>query len=340
MNKPLVSIVVVTLNRREELTEAVESLRWQTYSNTEIIVVDNGSSDGTQQMVKESFPDVRLVELDRNTGAYHGRNVGVDASRGKLVFFLDDDATLEKEAIAEIVGRFSREDRLGVIVCKLVSAGSHVLDMGPHFSAESAENEFYLGDMALEGATAIRRDVFESVGGWPAHYFRQYVGKDLSYRIIDAGYHILYFPRATAFHKESALGNMSRSQIEKQKMFYKIRNQLWISWKYLPPARAALESVVKITYHFGEALKMRAVGPYLKGLGAAAISMPRIILKERRPVSSSTVAQIDYMAYGGVITQAEMLASLRPIPFRTLLWRKLVTLLSRERNRSLSEKPR
>jgi len=330
MNSPLVSLIVVTLDRKQEVAEAIESLQQQTFGNTEIIVVDNGSTDATPQMIKEKFPGVRLVELGQNTGPYHGRNVGVGISRGDIIFFMDDDATLEKSSIASIVERFAQEEALGVIVCKLVNANSGELDprLRSYVTAD-LDGEHYMGDMVAEGATAMRKNVFEQVGRWPAHYFRQAVGRDLSYRIIDAGYNILYLPLATVYHKESPIGGTSRKSIERNKMYYLVRNQLWITWKYLPVYRAVLESIVKISYHLGDSLRKGALIPYTRGVAAALFTLPRVIMKDRRPVSRKTLAKIDYLGYGGVITQAEMLETLPPLSLRTIFWRKLLTLVGR-----------
>lgn len=330
MNNPLISLIVVTLNRREDVAEAIDSLRQQTYGNTEIIVVDNGSNDGSQAMIKEHYSEVRLVELGQNTGPYHGRNVGVGISRGDIIFFMDDDATLEKSSIANIVERFSKEEALGVIVSKLVNANSGEMDprLRSYVTAD-LDNEHYMGDMVAEGATAMRKNVFEQVGCWPAHYFRQAVGRDLSYRIIDAGYNILYLPLATVYHKESPIGGTTRETIEREKMYYLVRNQLWITWKYLPVYRAVLESIVKVCYHFGDSLRKGALIPYARGVAAALFTLPRIILKERRPVSKKTLAKIDYLGYGGVITQAEMLETFHPLSLRTIFWRKLLALVGK-----------
>jgi len=327
---PQVSVVVVTRNRRNDLEEAIESLRQQTYDKIEIVVVDNGSGDGTVEMLKNGAPDVKLIELGRNTGAYHARNVGTCATHGEILFFLDDDATLEKNSLKLIVDRFSVEETLGVVICKLIQGGSGV-PQAYLFSplGGTLDVECYLGDMVAEGATAIRRDVFEDAGRWSAHYFRAHVGKDLSFRIIDGGHNITYLPSAIVYHKESPLDNFSRQQIEREKMFYMMRNQLWIVWKYLPLPRAGAESVVKIAYYFVNSIRSGSFFPYLRGLVAAFITMPRIFLKERKPVSKSTLSKIDYLTYGKLITHQDMLDTFVPLSYMAVLSARIIGLFSR-----------
>lgn len=325
MSNPLVSAIVVTLNRRGDLMEAIESLRQQTYGNIEIIVVDNGSNDGTPQMVKESFPEARLVELDRNTGPYHGRNVGAAASKGDILFFLDDDATMERDSLSEIVARFDVEEDLGVIICKLIETRTgrpdpNALDPRLYNGViNPRECEFYLGDIVAEGITAIRTEVFEKVGRWPAHYFRASVGKEISYRIIDAGYNMIWFPKAIAYHKSSPIGGISREQIEREKTFYRTRNLLWIYWTHMPVARAMFESGITVTYYFFDSIRNRVFLFYVKGLLAALSSMPKLLRTERKPISKKALAKIDYLKYGILVTDSAALDNIVPIPFTKVL---------------------
>jgi glycosyltransferase involved in cell wall biosynthesis len=327
-NHPQVSVVVVTRNRRSDLEEAIESLRQQTYDNIEIVIVDNGSVDDTVAVLREHYADIQLVTLEQNTGPYHGRNVGAAASQGDILFFLDDDTSMERTAVAEIVDRFTKQPALGVIVGRII-----VIDTGETvlFSKlmTSPDQECYLGDMVAEGITAIRRDLFDLVGRWPAHYFRAQVGKDLSYRVIEAGYNILYLPTAIGYDKASPLGDFSRKQIEMQKTFYVVRNQLWITWKYLPLPRAAGESIAKICYYFWESLRNRALHLYVGGLVAALVTMPRILLRERRPVSRKTLQKIDYLSYGALVTNPAMLESFTPLSVRVVISRKMAALFSK-----------
>lgn len=329
---PKVSVIVVTHNRREDLGEAIESLCQQTYSNIEIIVVDNGSSDGTCSMVREKFAGAKLIELRKNTGPYEGRNIGVATSEGDILFFLDDDATLETGSIAGIVDRFSMEKDLGVIVCKLIEANTGVLDPRLYYNVTSHfDGEFYLGDMVAEGATAIRRQVLEEVELWPAHYFRAGIGREISYRIIDSGYNMIYFPGAIVYHKESHLGEHSREQIEREKIFYRTRNLLWITWKYMPLPRALVESLIKVTYCFFESIQNGAFPFFVKGLVAAISGMPRLLKMERSPVSAETLAKIDYLGHGNIVTDLEALGRIAPTGLRSVMLNRFKFLVSNTR---------
>ena len=89
-----VSYVVVTMNRCAEVVRCLRSLQAHTYPDTEIIVVDNQSSDGTARVVAEQFPEARLLISTENLGAAGGRNLGIEAARGDICVFIDADAEL------------------------------------------------------------------------------------------------------------------------------------------------------------------------------------------------------------------------------------------------------
>ena len=93
---PLVSIQIVTWNRRDELARCLESALAQTYKNIEIVVVDNASTDDSAQMVGQEFPNVRLVRVEKNLGCPSGRNFGFAHCRGKYIYLLDDDGWLKE----------------------------------------------------------------------------------------------------------------------------------------------------------------------------------------------------------------------------------------------------
>jgi glycosyltransferase involved in cell wall biosynthesis len=131
MDIPLVSVLIVTWNRKEDVLETVRSVYEQEYRNFEIVVVDNGSSDGTVENVRQVFPVVKVVALDRNMGISSGRNAGIRVARGDIIFCLDSDASLAPDTLTNLVLRFQAEPELGVINSKIINAYTRELDRGP-----------------------------------------------------------------------------------------------------------------------------------------------------------------------------------------------------------------
>src|SRR5262245_41093734 len=116
---PFVSILIVTWNRREELARAIQSALVQTYPAKEIVVVDNASTDGTDQMVRQQFPTVRMVVAPRNLGCPSGRNFGLQQCAGEYVFMLDDDGWLQEDAVALCVQRAEAHPSTAVVMAKV-----------------------------------------------------------------------------------------------------------------------------------------------------------------------------------------------------------------------------
>src|SRR4051794_19397133 len=91
--EPTVSVLIVNWNRQDYIKETLSQLRKQPYPGMEILVVDNGSTDGTQDMITSEFPEVRLLRLEKNVGQCTGLNIGLENARAEIVISLDNDAT-------------------------------------------------------------------------------------------------------------------------------------------------------------------------------------------------------------------------------------------------------
>ena len=94
-NFPLLSIIIVNLNRKKDLLNCLKSIFSQIYKHYEILLIDNGSSDGSAEAVEEKFPEVRIFKTNKNLGTSYTRNAGVNFSKGDLIWFLDSDVYLE-----------------------------------------------------------------------------------------------------------------------------------------------------------------------------------------------------------------------------------------------------
>jgi len=220
-----IGVVVLTMGTRmRELSRALDSMLAQRDVDLDIVVVGNGwEPTGLPQ-------GVRGVGLPENRGIPAGRNAGAAAVTGDLLFFLDDDAWVpDTRFLATVQERFARDPRLGLLQPRVVDpAGApapgrwvprlRVGDPGRPGPATSL----------WEGATAIRRSVFDAAGGWPAEFFYAHEGIDLVWRVWDAGYVAWYAGDLIVHHP--VIDPLRHSE------FYRMnaRNRVWLARRNLP----------------------------------------------------------------------------------------------------------
>ena len=182
---PHFGVVVLTMGQRpEDLRRGLESVLAQEGVTTDIVVVGNG-------WVPDDLPDgVRGHALPENVGIPAGRNAGVPRVSGELLFFLDDDASLSGgDTLARFAALFRERPEVGLIQPRVLdpdgrpAPGRWVPRLRTGDPAEpSAATSLW------EGAVAIRRELFEQVGGWPAPFFYAHEGIELCWRVWDAGF--------------------------------------------------------------------------------------------------------------------------------------------------------
>jgi GT2 family glycosyltransferase len=230
--QPLVSIVIVTWNRVNEVVKCINSALNQTYSPIEVLVVDNASTDETLQTIKMLYPQVRIIRLHRNVGCPEGRNIGFSNAKGDILFALDDDGWLEKQAIEKIVGRFNVKPTVGVIQAKILDGRKNPI------------KSCYMYEFS-GGASAIKREVIDKAGYYPHDFFRQGEESDLAIRILEAGYDIIYYPDAMMYHKPSKICRQGKNKI----LRYQIINSTRVAVKYYPLFYLFLFIICKWTLH-------------------------------------------------------------------------------------------
>lgn len=224
---PLVSILIITWNRKNDVLETLQSTYEQSYPCFEIILVDNGSIDGTVQAVAAQYPDVRILALDHNLGIA-ARNNGIEIAQGEFILCLDSDATLGSESLMHMVRRFQADPKIGVINSKIVNAYTLLLDGGPGWSYSEIDkedqDEEFLSFSFSEGGAGIRRSVFDEVGPFWEPLFFGCEGLEFSLRVLDAGYDILYFPPSIVYHRNAEQARIDGGQ--RDTLFF--RNFLFI----------------------------------------------------------------------------------------------------------------
>ena len=187
----IVSVCLVTRNRRDLLMNALKSLESQTHPVSEVIVVDNASTDGSVSAMKGDFPDVRIIRLHENKGCPPARNIAMVNATSDFIANLDDDGIFSSEAIEMALGVFRKFPRTGIVMMDIVenekSRSPNVSDgqLLPVFSA---------------GCSIIRSSVLEECGYFDDHIFRQGEEYDLSIRVFQVGWEIRFSKDAKMFH--------------------------------------------------------------------------------------------------------------------------------------------
>jgi GT2 family glycosyltransferase/2-phospho-L-lactate transferase/gluconeogenesis factor (CofD/UPF0052 family) len=228
---PLVSVLMLAWNRKDEVEIGLREMRKLNYPNVEFVVVDNGSVDGTAQMVYENFPEANVVRLHKNTGMT-GYNVGLATARGKYVIMLDDDSHLAPDAVSKMVKIWELDENqdVGAMAFRVINPinGSLVTHLWEERLGEvEPGREREITSFAACGA-AVRRDMLDEVGYFDDDFFLYATEDDLSIRIWDAGHKIVYEPRCLSYHRESGLmRNWKRYG-------FGFRNATWFNIKHLP----------------------------------------------------------------------------------------------------------
>ena len=236
-----VSVVVLTYNRRDEVLITLDRLQASLAGDLPIpvIVVDNGSPDGTAQAIRERFPDVTVVASNRNLGAA-GRNLGVDRVQTPYVAFCDDDTCWEPGAIQRAVDILERNSRIAVVNARVLVGPDGRPDATCEAMADSplgmvGEHKVLLGFMA--GACVMRTKYFRAVGGY---WQRLFIGGEETLMALDfasRGWHMVYAPEVVTRHLPSPNRNAG------QRRHLLVRNAIWTAWMRLPVASAWQESM-------------------------------------------------------------------------------------------------
>ncbi|HQP91524.1 MAG TPA: glycosyltransferase family 2 protein [Candidatus Omnitrophota bacterium] len=257
------SIIIASWNRRQELVNSIEKLERQAFKDFEVIVVDNGSEDGTAGLIGSNYPRVKLVRSEINLGS-DAYNVGFKYADGQYIIFMDNDAFFKEDAL-ERADYFFKVKKADILAFNVIDINNGVSETGPL----EKDACFFHG-----AAVAIERHIIEKLGGYDSRYFIMHTDLELSTRYLNNGYKILYDKDTIAFHSRS-----SRSRLGKEALFYSSRNALFYYWTYYPFPYALLLSVRELFYGLSRSFKEKAFFSFFNGFLKGAVSIP--FLKKR-----------------------------------------------------------
>ena len=282
---PRVAVVVITHQRREELLLAVSRLL-ELPERPHVVVVDNGSTDGTADAVRERFPQVDLIASRANLGAV-GRNVGVGRLDTPYVAFCDDDTWWDAGSLRTAADALEAHPRLAVVTARIiVEPGGREDPIVPELRDSPVRGADWLPGPALgsflAGASVLRRDAFTAVGGFSERLWLGGEEELMAGDLAASGWELCYLPALTVHHQASVARDPHRRRRDG------IRNTLWTTW-LRRPVRPALRR----TLHVLRTVPRDRVTA--RGLLAAAGGIPWV-LRERRvlpPCAEARFAALD-----------------------------------------------
>lgn len=291
-------MIIPTWDGADLLRPALISLRRQTFTGFETIVVDNGSRDATPSMLAAEFPEVQVVRFPENRGFAPAVNAGLRAARGEVLALMNNDVEADPGWLAALVGALERHPDAGFVASKMLSARDpsridsawdamglapfnvgHGEPDGPRF----AEGRYVLS--ACAGAAAYRKSFFDRVGLFDEGFFAWFEDVEIGIRGQLAGLRCWYEPAAVVHH----LGSATAARMPDRKIVLLIRNNLTLFFQTMPLARAIAWGPVVLLWpwldpiFYGRPLRLTA-----RGWFAFWACVPRLLRNRRRIYARTT----------------------------------------------------
>ena len=240
-----VSVVIPNFNGIAFLDSVLASLEGQTLNNFEVILVDNGSTDGSCSFVTANYPWVHLIELSENFGFCGAVNAGIRAAKAPYVLLLNNDTEVKEDFVEEMLAAIRRHknafscgarmvqyhdrdklDEVGNYYCAL--GWSFARGRGKDIHAYETEDRIF---SACAGAAIYRKKILEKIGYFDEEHFAYLEDTDIGYRARIYGYENWYAPKAIVYHVGSGT---SGSRYNQFKTRYSSRNNIYLIYKNMP----------------------------------------------------------------------------------------------------------
>lgn len=313
------SVIIPNWNGVKLLGQCLDALRRQTFKDFEIIVVENGSTDGSVEFVKKNYPEVVLLEQETNLGFAGGVNVGLRHSKVKYKILLNNDTAVDSGWLKALVETADKHNTAFAVVSKILEASKEkqpkqykIDSTGDQYSTwgmpfprgrgEVDTGQFDSGEQvfaACGGSVLYRSNLLAKVGLFDEDFFAYYEDVDISFRARLLGYTVLYEPKSVVYH---AIGATSGGGLKPFTRFHSVKNAHylylknmpgWLFWKYLP------QFIVGQGMTFLSSLKHGLLLAHLKGLLWVVLFLPKKLvqrwsLQHRRKTSSAEIGGLLY----------------------------------------------
>jgi GT2 family glycosyltransferase len=306
---PQASVIIPNWNGAHHLPVCLDALRAQTYPDLEVVLVDNGSTDGSQALVTKQYPEVRWLALHRNLGLTGGNNAGFRAAQGDILISLNNDTEAHPRFVEALTNALVEHPEAGMAAAKMLlfDRRDHIHSAGDGYGVDGIpfnrgvwqrdEGQFDEPGWVFGGcggAVAYRRAMLDDVGLFDESFFMYCEDVDLNWRAQLAGWRCWYTPDSVIYHKLSATGGGSIAS------YYTGRNTLWVITKNYPAAllrkhwARVLRAQGAITRDAMRAWRGEAARARLRGQLAGLLGWPRM-LNQRRAIQSTRRVPDEYI---------------------------------------------
>lgn len=279
MTHPLVSVVMLSWNRKRDVRVSLDHVFAADYPSVEVIVVDNHSTDGTVEMVKANYPSAIVVSLPVNIGIA-GWNKGFEIAKGEYILVLDDDSYPEKNALSIGITRMMQEPQCGILAMQVYNQHRQIAQTS---SLTQGNNTTFIGCGAI-----LRADILKKIGMFELLLFLYMHEDEFAMRAINAGFNVLYEPKAIVQHINSSAhrGINAESGVDTRRQYYLMKNILTILLLHFSFRNLVFRIPRIIIGRVLFGLKNQCFVPVLKGIGSFLwnfrnINKKRLVLNKR-----------------------------------------------------------
>ncbi len=271
---PETSVIIVNYNGRHLLKDCLDSLREQSYKDFEVIVVDNASQDGSVEFIKTDYPEVAVIECDRNLGYGGGNNRGLSVAKGEFIVFLNNDTKADRHWLLHLVKAAKSSDSIGMCASKILNFDNpKIIDntgliiypdgiaRGRGRLQEDRGQFDEKRDVFFPSGCAglYRKKMLDEVGWFDEDFFLYMDDVDIGLRGRLAGWRAVFVPEAVVYHKYSA----TTSPYSPLKAYLVERNRIWVVLKYYPVdmiLASVFYTLIRYTSQAASILKGRGAG--------------------------------------------------------------------------------
>lgn len=263
----LITINILSFNRKDELRQTIKKVYEQGYKNIEVIVVDNASSDGTPEMLEQEFLDVKLIKLGKNIGIA-GWNKGFEAANGEYILVLDDDSYPDYESIGKALNCF-HDENAGIVYMPVYNL-HHKKFEGNNIDVNNPQTFIGCGGL-------IKTEVILKVGVYSDLLFLYEHEIEFSMRVYNEGFIIKYCPDAIIYHENSFKHRRIKNKIDPRKTYFISRNYVIILFLHFNFLSFIFFVPQLIIGRLISALFQSAFYPTIKGFIYSLYLLPRLI---------------------------------------------------------------